>query len=1383
MLRKLSVRGKILATLAIPVLVMVVAAAIFSFQAIRDTQVASQAKALVELLDPSEDVMAALRLERQVSVDKVNGVADAQTQLEAARAATDASFVKIRSAYTDLETDLIGATVSRALAEVSVGLAKNTNEIRSAVDRGSVHPEVVADEYSRSIASILNVSQGLADVHSDRRLAPYLGTYVQINRLLDSASAEEPMVRKVFTDQYATQGASVSQRLLQDLTVRIGQTNQLREDARQSINRLNRDDLSMQAMSADYISIRDSVAAGNISAVSPQTAANWSTLTQSEIEKLEPLVIKTKDLTQEAADAALASAKQRSILTLGVVFGTVLASVLIAMWISRRITVPLKNLTQAATSVRDELPRIVEQVIEPGKTPDIQLERIDIDSTDEIGRLAAAFNDVNDTTLQVAQDQAALRSSISDMFVNIARRDHVLLNRQLAFLDDLERSEEDANVLADLFKLDHLATRMRRNAESLLVLAGVDSGRRVRQPMPISDVVRTASSEIEQYERVKLNLEADPIMLGHNSLTASHLLAELLENATGFSEPHTPVEVTTTRSNNHVIIEIRDFGLGMRPEEIEIANNKVAEVTASDIIGIQRLGLFVVGRLASKLGADVFFSTAQDDQPGTVVTVSLPTNLFLDDGKLEVGNDAVYSGQFQSLAQVEDLRPATEETAPEVQEVNLEALTDGQTQTGMPRRKVSEAAYPEALADSAELDSGFIPQPAFEVDAPSILPTRTAALRVKQESTETDANPVTGGIFEVAEINDPPVVDQEKRSAVFSKFRAFGSRSKNEKQDSLQDVTPATEAAEPVATTEPATTVSGVGSAVDSKQTPGTGSESTPLWAPIFEDDATPYEPKFDFEPIESNRTRVPGAQEDQFDPATDLESLKPAFTPEFAPSLEPNTKVEPEPEAEVQVDTPLEPKAEPEASVVAESDDRDVQTPPNGISGLRRRVAQNEPAGKGKDEARQPGDLDTGAIILPEIPQLAPDMPDFLLDEVAGLPYEPVFDPTGAAELPVTPIVPEGEPYFIDEAVIETSIIDREEFDRIAADIDLEALNAAQDGEAQYSPTLSDTTDVADAGATPEKPKRKSLFKRLRGGNQNLGAHSAAIPVIGPKKVKDPQAHGLEEPAKHKGKGKRSAEAPVLTGSLATYVPQTAEEIEGLPEDLQPRDENNNLVSDYPISGGYLGDQEDSFRTAAETHAPEIEADDGEVTIGQVVEQSRQNRQKAQKAIELELEPFADGATENVYGSESAQVELQKPEPQVASTLSQMLAQQSNIQEQALSELSRLSSYRPSSVDTNAAPRLVRRQRSEVAAPIEDPASQKISRDAAVLRSRLSAFQSATRRGREEVEGHEGVQGAQEIKNMENRDSSDRVEGREEIKSTDETRASQNSVAEEEEK
>src|SRR5690606_13349964 len=185
-----------------------------------------------------------------------------------------------------------------------------------------------------------------------------------------------------------------------------------------------------------------------------------------------------------------------------------------------------------------------------------------------------------------------------EMFVNVARRDQVLLNRQLAFLDELERSEEDASTLSNLVRLDHLASRMRWNAESLLVLAGIDSGRRVRHPMHVSDVIRTASSEIELYDRVRLSLHTDPQMLGHNALNAAHLIAELLENATMFSEPHTPVEVSTARDERGVVVTVRDHGLGMSAEEIADANHKVASTTASDAVGAQRLGLFVVGRLA-----------------------------------------------------------------------------------------------------------------------------------------------------------------------------------------------------------------------------------------------------------------------------------------------------------------------------------------------------------------------------------------------------------------------------------------------------------------------------------------------------------------------------------------------------------------------------------------------------------------------------------------------------------------------------------------------------------------------------------------------------------------------------------------------------------------
>ena len=142
--------------------------------------------------------------------------------------------------------------------------------------------------------------------------------------------------------------------------------------------------------------------------------------------------------------------------------------------------------------IGEELPRMVERMQTPGEGPGVVVDPIPVESDDEIGRLAAAFNTVNEVTLRVAKEQAALRASIAEMFVNVARRNQVLLGRQLAQLDKMEAREENPDLLKNLFRLDHLATRMRRNAESLLVLAGIDSTRRLRQSMPLSDVIRTA---------------------------------------------------------------------------------------------------------------------------------------------------------------------------------------------------------------------------------------------------------------------------------------------------------------------------------------------------------------------------------------------------------------------------------------------------------------------------------------------------------------------------------------------------------------------------------------------------------------------------------------------------------------------------------------------------------------------------------------------------------------------------------------------------------------------------------------------------------------------------------------------------------------------------
>src|SRR5665811_653090 len=198
------------------------------------------------------------------------------------------------------------------------------------------------------------------------------------------------------------------------------------------------------------------------------------------------LVARANSQASDAANSAL-----RNLLgTIAATIGILAASTLIAFATSRVITRPLLRLTAATAKVEEDLPRLVEQVSVPGQGPDIELTRIPVESKDEVGRLAAALKGVNENNERIAQEQAALRGSIAEMFVNVARRDQVLLNRQLGFLDQLERAEEDPDTLGNLFKLDHLATRMRRNAESLLVLAGIDSGRRIRGQMTLSNVIR-----------------------------------------------------------------------------------------------------------------------------------------------------------------------------------------------------------------------------------------------------------------------------------------------------------------------------------------------------------------------------------------------------------------------------------------------------------------------------------------------------------------------------------------------------------------------------------------------------------------------------------------------------------------------------------------------------------------------------------------------------------------------------------------------------------------------------------------------------------------------------------------------------------------------------
>ncbi|MBD8078671.1 nitrate- and nitrite sensing domain-containing protein [Cellulosimicrobium arenosum] len=814
----MSVRGKVLAALAVPVLVLFLAAAVISGQAITAARAASQTSALTAALAVQDVAGTAIAEERALSILEAKGVEGAREQMLAQRDVTDDELDKRDARFKRLDLSGLDPRVQTAVDETIADRAE-LDAVRTAIDgSGGIGELPRTDFYTNLIDGALDVPRTLADTTEDRDLAQYLDTYVVVDELLAQQALELPVAAGVIQ---AAQVGPVNISESQTAASLLASGDALADEARTAVRGLP-GDMLLAPPGPGYQQLRRNVTSARPESIPAAAAAQWEQLAAADRQNVLPVRDDVRAQTDDKAQDFSTAATTQAIVTIAATLAAVVLSILIAGLVARTIVNPLRRLTTAAEDVRDRLPMLVEQVAVPGQGPGIDITPISVESTDEVGQLATAFNDVNSTTITVAREQAALRGSIAEMFVNVARRDQVLLNRQLAFLDDLERSEEDPGTLSNLFRLDHLATRMRRNAESLLVLAGIDSGRRVRQPMPASDVIRTASSEIELYDRVRLNLVVDPLMLGHNALNAAHLLAELLENATMFSEPHTPVEVTTGRDERFVYVTVRDHGLGMTEAEIADANRRVATNAATDVVGAQRLGLFVVGRLADRLGTKVRFS-AVGEGAGTEVVVSFPAALFVPDSNvplqaptdpLEVarqGTQQIGAGTGQTpvfapstagasaelpavSAQnptVEQLAPvaSTTQSTPVVAEpplavpVDIEALTDGTTGTGMPRRR-PRTADAAASAPSASLASG--PETGAIVLPPLATPALPDDLPQAEESWRPPAGIAAQGatlpsrskpapVVEDTSSTESPVLDVSTRSALFSSFRPMGA--------------------------------------------------------------------------------------------------------------------------------------------------------------------------------------------------------------------------------------------------------------------------------------------------------------------------------------------------------------------------------------------------------------------------------------------------------------------------------------------------------------------------------------------------------------------------------------------------------------------------------
>ncbi|MBS1848851.1 MAG: HAMP domain-containing protein, partial [Actinobacteria bacterium] len=394
----------------------------------------------------------------------------------------------------------------------------------------------------------------------------------------------------------------------------------------------------------------------------------------------------------------------------------IVAAIAAAIWISRSITGRLVKLTGAADRLsHEQLPRLVDSLKNPAED-DVgyltsSFAEIEVTGSDEIGQLAGAFNRIQSVAVSVATEQAQLlRKGIGDMFVNLARRNQGLLDRQIEFIDQLESAEEDPDQLENLFRLDHLATRMRRNAESLLVLAGAEPSRRRGKPVPLADVVRAAVGEVEDFARVDM-LQFDEVLVASNAaLDIAHLLSELMENATNFSPPDTRVEVVGHRTKAEgYVISVTDHGIGIAPEALAEANDLLARPPLVGLALSRSLGYIVIGRLAARFGIAVRLMPSPSS--GTTAMVSLPPSLITDQPRTPTEPAAINTRERT------DIPPASEDPS---------ALAEGTDRRPPARRRSPAATGPQALPTRGEGKA---------TTGPSAMPRRTAVKAVPDSPT------------------------------------------------------------------------------------------------------------------------------------------------------------------------------------------------------------------------------------------------------------------------------------------------------------------------------------------------------------------------------------------------------------------------------------------------------------------------------------------------------------------------------------------------------------------------------------------------------------------------------------------------------------------------
>jgi len=381
-------------------------------------------------------------------------------------------------------------------------------------------------------------------------------------------------------------------------------------------------------------------------------AGDWQSASLAVVGAMEKTQLDSANQLTTISAAQSDRLVTEAVLAGGLGLVAVVASVFLLVWFGRKVTRDLGGLNDSVRGMADErLPRVVEQ-LRRGDDVDVAAASPPpaTSTIQEISRIAESFGTVQAAAVSAAVDQARLRKAVNQVFLNISMRNQSLLHRQLGMLDSMERRTSEPEALADLFRLDHLTTRMRRHAEGLIILSGALPGRGWRDPVPVVDILRAAVAEVEDYVRVDVASETDDLVAGNAVSDVIHLVAELVENATVFSPPNTRIEVRAERVGKGLVAEVEDRGLGLSPDELDDINRRLASTPEFDLAHSEQLGLFVVSHLAARHNIKV--SLRPSVYGGTTAVVLLPFGVVVrreEADPLGRRDDGPDDGGFRSL--------------------------------------------------------------------------------------------------------------------------------------------------------------------------------------------------------------------------------------------------------------------------------------------------------------------------------------------------------------------------------------------------------------------------------------------------------------------------------------------------------------------------------------------------------------------------------------------------------------------------------------------------------------------------------------------------------------------------------------------------------------